>query len=265
MRKGGLFWGVILLIIGLLLLLSNLGIIAVDVWGTIWVVVLIALGLSILLSVVVGPSAAEGESVTIPLEGASSARVRVRHGAGRLRVGGKTAPDALVEGTFTNGLDYRAQRTGEGLNVEISPHRFPFSIAPWNWGREGLGWTFSLNGTIPLSLTFETGASDTRLDLSELHVTDLRLQTGASSVHLTLPAYAGHARAHIEAGAASVSIRVPPGVAAQVQFAGGLASADVDQNRFPRTAGAYRSPDYDTAQNKVDIVVKAGVGSLDIR
>jgi hypothetical protein len=265
MRRSGLFWGVILLLIGLLLLLSNLGIIAVNVWGAVWAVVLIALGVGILWGTVLGASAAEGEQVTIPLEGADSARVRVKHGAGRLRVSGGAAPDALVEGTFSSGLDYQARPRGDELDVELSPRGFPFFMAPWSWGRQGLGWTFSLNGAIPLALAFETGASDARLDLSELRVTNLRLQTGASSVHVTLPARAGHTRAHIEAGAASVSVRVPPDVAAQVRFEGGLASVDVDRNRFPRVGGVYRSPDYDAAQNKVDIEVKAGVGSLDVR
>jgi hypothetical protein len=265
MRRSGLFWGVILLLIGLLLLLSNLGIIAVNVWGAVWAVVLIALGVGILWGTVVGPGAADGDAITIPLEDATSARVRVKHGAGRLRVSGGAAPDALVEGTLSSGLDYQARRIGDELDVEMSPRRFPFFMAPWSWGREGLGWTFGLNDAIPLSLAFETGASDARLDLSELRVTDLRLQTGASSVQVTLPARAGHTQAHIEAGAASVSIRVPADVAAQVRFEGGLASIDVDQNRFPRAGGVYRSPDYDTAQNKVDIEVKAGVGSLDVR
>jgi hypothetical protein len=264
-RRNGLFWGVVLLFIGLLLLLNNLGIIAVNVWGAVWAVVLIALGLGVLWSIVIGSGAVEGEAVTIPLEGASSARVRVKHGAGRLYVSGDAAPHALVEGTFSSGLDYQARRRGEELDIEMSPRGFPFFMAPWNWGREGFGWTFSLNSAIPLALLFETGASDTRLDLSELRVTDLRLQTGASSVQMTLPAYAGHTRTYIEAGAASVSIRVPADVAAQVRFEGGLASVDVDQDRFPRAGGVYRSADYDTAQNKVDIEVKAGVGSVDVR
>jgi hypothetical protein len=265
MRRSGLFWGVILLLFGLLLLLSNLGIIAINVWGAVWAVVLIALGVGILWGIFVGSSAAEGEEVTIPLEGADSARVRVRHGAGRLRVSAGAAPDALVEGTFTSGLAYRSRRRGEELDVDMSPRSVPFFMAPWNWGRQGLGWTFSLNGAIPLALSFETGAGEARLDLSELRVTDLRLQTGASSVHVTLPAHAGHTQARIEAGAASVSIRVPTDVAAQVRFEGGLASVDVDRNRFPREGGVYRSPDYDTAQNKVDIEVRAGVGSFDVR
>jgi hypothetical protein len=265
MRRGSVFWGVVLLVLGLLLLLGNLGIVAVNVWGAVWAVVLIALGLGILWSIVVGSGAAEGEAVTIPLDGAKSARVRVKHGAGRLRVSGGAASGALLEGTFSSGLDYGTQRRGEELDVELSPGRFPAFLAPWSWGREGLGWTFSLNGAIPLALTFETGASETRLDLSELCVHDLRLQTGASAVHVTLPAQAGHTRAHIEAGAASVSVRVPPDVAARVRFEGGLASIDVDQNRFPRTGSVYQSPDYDTAENKADIELKAGVGSLDVR
>jgi hypothetical protein len=265
MRRSGLFWGVILLLVGLLLLLSNLGIIAVNVWGAVWAVVLIALGVGILWGIFVGSSAAEGEEVSIPLEGANSARIRVKHGAGRLRVTGGAAPGALVEGTFTGGLDYRARRRGEELDVEMSPRGFPFFVGPWNWGRQGLGWTFSLNSAIPLDLAFETGAGEARLDLSELLVTDLRLQTGASSFQVTLPADAGHTRARIEAGVASVSIRVPTEVAAQVRFEGALASVTVDRNRFPRAGGVYRSPDYDSAQNKVDIEVEAGVGSIDVR
>jgi hypothetical protein len=264
MRRGGLFWGIILLLVGLLLLLSNLGVIAVDIWSAIWAVLLIVVGLGILLSVVAGPGA-EGEAVNIPLEGATSASLRLRHGAGRLRVGAVADPDTLMEGTFGGGLDYRTQRRGDELDVEMSPPGFPHVITPWNWGREGLGWNVGLNGDIPLSLAFETGASEARLDLSELRVRDLRLETGASSVGVTLPASADHTQARIEAGAASVSVRVPPEVAARVRFEGGLASISVDQDRFPRTQGVYQSPDYDTAQHKVDLDIRAGVGSVDVR
>jgi hypothetical protein len=264
-RRSSLFWGIVLLLVGLLLLLSNLGIIAINVWGAAWAVALIAVGLGILWSVVAGPGSPASDAVTIPLEGAGSARVRVKHGAGRLRVSGGTAPDALVEGTFSNGLNYQARRSGDELDVDMSPRAFPFFMAPWNWRHQGFGWTFALNSAIPLALTFETGASEARLDLSELQVTNLRLQTGASSIQVTLPACAGHTQAHIEAGAASVSLRVPTDVAAQVRFEGGLASANVDQNRFPRVGSVYRSADYDTAQNRVNIEVRAGVGSLEVR
>lgn len=265
MTRGRLFWGIILLLVGLLLLLSNLDIIAVDVWGAVWAVVLIALGVGILWGMVSGSGAAEGVEATIPLEGAGSARVRVEHAVGRLRVSGGAAPDALVEGTFSSGLDYRAQRKGDQLEVEMSPRGFPYLLVPWNWGRGGLGWNFRLNGGVPLSLALETGASDARLDLSELQLSDLRLEAGASSVRVTLPAAAGHTHARIEAGAASVSIAVPADVGARVRFKGGLASINVDRSRFPRTGDVYQSAGYEAAENRVDLEVEAGIGSVTVR
>ncbi len=263
MRKSGLFWGIILLIIGLLLLFSNLGIITIEIWSAIWAVLLIIVGLGILWSVLSGADA-QGQEVMIPLEGASSARIRVAHGAGRLRVDAGAASDALAEGTFSGGLDYRADRRGDELDVEMSPPGFLTMLAPWNWGRDRLGWSLRFNDDIPLSLAFETGASDARLDLSELQVTNLELETGASSLRVTLPARGGHTEARIEAGAASVSVRVPPEVAARVRVKGGLASIEVDEARFPRKGRFYQSPDYGTADNRVDLEVEAGVASLKV-
>lgn len=268
MGRSTLFWGVILILIGALLLLNNLGVLDVNIWSLIWPVFLIALGLWILWRIVAGPRPVEAEEVVIPLEGAAQARVHIRHGAGRLHVDAGAGPGELVAGTFGGGLDHRVRRDGDMLDVEmrVPSDAFPAFALPWMWGQGGaLDWSFSLNGEIPLSLDLETGASDMRLDLTDLRVTDLRLQTGASATDLTLPANAGHTRAEIRSGAASVNIRVPSGVAARIRIKGGLAGITVDQNRFPRMGDTYQSADYDTALNKVDVDIETGVGSVEVR
>ena len=266
MRRGSLFWGAILILVGALLLLGNF--LDVNAWSLIWPLFLVVLGLWILWGIVVGPRSVEAEEVAIPLEGGRQARVLIRHGAGCLHVDASAGPGELAAGTFGGGLDYRVKRDGDMLDVEmrLPAEGFPRFVMPWMWGLGGaLDWSFGLNGEIPLSLDLETGASDTRLDLADLRVTDLRLQTGASATDLTLPANAGHTRAEIRAGAASVTIRVPSGVAARIRVGGGLAGITVDKSRFPRMGDVYQSPDYDTAPNKVDVDVETGVGSIDVR
>jgi hypothetical protein len=208
------------------------------------------------------------EQASIPLEGARDAAVTVRHGAGRLTVGAGTAGDLLLSGTFGGGLD-SSRRTENGRLVvdmrvrdrDVSHYIF----GPWRHGWAGtLNWDFVLNPAVPLSLRLETGASEARLSLTGLQVRELLLKTGASSTTIDLPQQAGHTRVTVESGAAAVKMRVPQGVAAFIVVRSTLAGVHVDRTRFPESAAGYRSADFDSAPNKVEIFVETGVGSVDI-
>jgi hypothetical protein len=135
----------------------------------------------------------------------------------------------------------------------------------WDWGGRGLEWNVHFNSQIPLTLKLETGASESILDLSELLVGELILQSGASSTELTLPTHATFTRVKISGGAASFKVRVPLGVAASIQYNGGLASLDVDRQRFPQTGDRYQSSDFAIAENKVELVFEVGAASVEVR
>jgi hypothetical protein len=268
MTRNSLFWGSIFILAGILLLLDNLGLLTVSAWSLIWPLVLIAFGLWTLWRYLMGTSSPPVEEAAIPLEDATRARIHLRHGIGRLHLTAGAGQDELATGTFSGGLDYYVRRDGDLLDVDMRPssRSFPEVMMPWNWGSRGaVDWSVALNGEVPLSLYVETGASDTRLDLSELHVTELRLQTGASSTNLKLPANAGYTRADLRAGAASLNIQVPSGTAARIQINGGLAGIKVDASRFPRMGNVYQSADYEMAPNRIDVDIQAGVGAIDIR
>lgn len=268
MKRSSIFWGALIILVGVLLLLSNLDILEVDIGGLIWPLALIAVGIWLLLGILFrGQGGAEAlEEVTIPLEGAGAAEIRLRHGAGTIRIDAGGDAQTLLSGTFAGGLDYRTDRSADTLSVDMRvPQQGAWFFAPWQWWRGGgLAWAFGLNPEVPLALRLETGAGEANVDLTDLQVTDLRLQTGASSTRLALPAQAGHTRVRIEGGAASISVRVPTGVAARIETSGGLASFSVNRDRFPRQGGVYQSPDYDTAENKIDLRVDIGAGSISI-
>jgi hypothetical protein len=268
MRSSRVFWAALLVLLGLLLLASNLGFISLNIWSLIWPTFLILLGVWFLIGTKRGISNLVMEGGSVDLDGAVSASVVVKHGAGMLEIKSGAESGKLVSGTFANGLDPRVTKDGDALNVVLQPAHMPFPeiIFPWNWmSGKGFHWDCGFTTEIPLDLVFETGAVDARLDFTDLQVKNLVLKTGASSTTLKLPAKAGMTKVKIEAGAASVEITVPEGVAARVETSVGLASVNVDRARFPKQNGSYQSANYDAAENKVDIRIEAGVGSIDIR
>jgi hypothetical protein len=266
MRNNSMFWGTILLLGGILLLLDRLNLLPVSVWDLLWPVLLVLLGIWILVGSLTTRRVLEDEHAVIPLDGAGSASVRINHGAGRIRLNSMNSLETLAEGDFGGGLDLRTHRQGDVLEVEMSVPSRNFPMGPWAWGRQGMNWSLAVNKQVPLRIDIKTGANEADLDLTDLMVTDLRMSTGASSTRLALPSSAGQTRVYIEAGAASVSIRVPENVAARIRSHGGLSSTSVDSARFPRLEpGFYQSENYESAQNKVDIEIQSGVGSVDIR
>jgi len=272
-RRWNIVVGVVLIVIGafavLQVALNALGI-PFRIWWIFWPAVFIGAGVWLITGFFRGslPSAGR-EEASIPLEGAVEAAVTVHHGAGRLFIGGglAAAGDLLLAGTFGGGLDASRRREGNRLVVDMRVRDRDVShyIFPWARGRSGLlDWDFTLNAAIPLFLSVETGASDSRLSLSNLQLRELHLKTGASSTTVDLPAAGGFTRVIVESGAAAVRLRVPSGVAASIQVRSALAGIHVNRQRFPETAGGFRSADYERAANKVDISIDTGVGSIEV-
>jgi Cell wall-active antibiotics response 4TMS YvqF len=255
--------GAVLIVVGVLSILG----IAVHIF---WPLILIAIGVWIVLGITRRPgrAGAPREQASVPLDGAREAAITVRHGAGRMTIGAGAGGDQLLSGTFGGGLDASRHTENGRLIVDARVRDRDvghYIFGPWRHGWAGaLDWDFVLNPGIPLSLRLETGASEARLSLGDLQVRELVLKTGASSTTVDLPQRAGHTRVTVESGAAAIKIRVPQGVGAFIVVRSTFAGIHVDRLRFPESAAGYRSADFDTAQNKVEIFVESAMGSVDI-
>ncbi|MHB8932548.1 MAG: hypothetical protein ACYC6H_03660, partial [Bellilinea sp.] len=170
----------------------------------------------------------------------------------------------LVDGTFAGGVEHRVDYSSQWASLTLStPSNLIFGI-PGGVGSEGLRWDVRLNETIPMEVRLHTGAGETRADFSSVQVSKVSLQTGASSTIITLPARAGFTSVDVHAGAAAVVLRVPQGVAGRIHLKTGLVGSKIDTNRFPFNGSVYETPDYEGAQNRVEIFVEAGVASIEI-
>jgi hypothetical protein len=245
MRRLVLTGGGILVALGLVGVLDALGLIHVSVCGLLWAFLLIAAGVWIIWGSYAKVPSAEVQDITIPLEGATRARIRVMHGAGRLRVKGGAGPGEAAKGSFAGGLEYDVKEEGDLLSVEmrVAGPGLAAGLLPWRWPKSrGAEWSLELNEEIPLTLEFEGGASENLLDLTDLNVHELQVETGASSTKLSLPARAGHTKAHVAYAAGAAEIRVPSDVAARIRNGGQQGrSQDRCQPWFSRRALALES------------------------
>lgn len=265
MRRNNLFWGLIVLLAGVLLLLNTLGLLKFNFWPVFWAFFLILAGLWFLMGPRLFRREITEEQISIPLEGASEADIRINHGAGRLVIHSASLPSDLLTGKVSGGVEPGITRSGTRLSVDLSM-KSANVIGPFP-GIEfkGFNWDLSLNRDLPLRLNLSTGAGETTLDLSDTMVKELHIETGASSTQVTLPARAGITRVIAKAGMASLNFTVPQGVAARISTSIGLAGSKIDTVRFPQMGDVYQSPDFDSAANRVEIEVEAGMGSIDIR
>jgi hypothetical protein len=262
MRRDYIFWGAVLILLGGLMFLNAADIRLpgnINPMRLFWPSVLILLGGWIIFGYFLRGSV-EREQLLLDLQGAGQASLKLSHGAGRLVLGSGAPAGQLLTGSFVGGIKQRAHISGDRLDahIEANPMIFPTFLIGW----QGLEWNIHLNRDVPLALRLETGASQSELDLRDLKVTDLRLNTGASKTDLTLPANSGRTDVKVELGAASLDMVVPQGVAARIRAERGVAAIEIDTARFPYSNGIYESADFSSAQNKADIMIQAGVGRV---
>ncbi|MBI2918568.1 MAG: hypothetical protein HYY01_11325 [Chloroflexi bacterium] len=289
--------GVILVLLGVLFLLNTLGVLPWGWWSSLmqlWPVLLVlagvyllwgrarpmatAIAMGVIIVAAIGVAALAGtiplgrstpETFWEPLSGVTRAKVDVNFGAGDLTITSLPAgTDRLVEGEFEGRgggqrvvRELRTRDNTAELRIESG------TKGSFSWFRNG----FNSNGElrlapeVPMDLAVTAGASSARLDLTDLRISNLQLDLGASKANVFLPKPAGTARAVVKAGAADIDLIVPPKVAARVAVDSGLSRVKVDLDRFTSAGGFYVTQDYDQATDRLEIVIQVGVANVNVR
>lgn len=298
-RRPSLIGPLILITIGVLFLLANLGALPFSFWEIatrFWPLLLILIGLDIILgrrsllgslailllwiALVAGvlwlafaqgggllPSAAMvSDELAQPLGDIKSATVELNIGTARTNVTtlGSDTND-LMKGTFRHAAGTRVVKT---YNVAGSEGRLALKEEGVSFVFFGGGsvsrWEIGLNPQVPIALRINGGVGRATLDLAALNLTSLNIDAGIGAVDVTTPK-SGVVTLRVNGGVGSATITIPPGVAARIRVDGGLGGIRVDESRFPKFGSVYQSADYATATNKIDIDVDGGVGSITIR
>lgn len=260
-RRDNLFWGLMLALLGVLFQLDYLGFYPnVEVWPVFSALFLMSLGAWLVIRGIFRRKTVE-EQVTVPLDGAAQGSLILHHAAGKLWLEGADLGENLVAGACMGGASVRKLRVGEVLEVDLSARSENLTVPG---DRTSLDWRIKANRAVSYDrFELHSGASEAELDLSDLRIASINIKTGASTTRVTTPAV-GQTRLSADVGAAELRVSVPEGVAASIRSKGGLFTLSVNEKRFPRQGDGYVSPGFESAANRLEMELSAGLGSVKV-
>ena len=296
MRYGyrSFFWPAVLILVGVFALLVNSGLVAperLDRLADLWPLILIVIGLELLVRrtlqganaelaavlivvlaitgaagyVALGPSIPTGTQ-TFEVAGSAGtlkqASVRVDVGSAQITMKGMDTS----EGLFSAHIEY----SGRKPDVNFDPSSGDLHISQGNASGffshdRRFVLDLALNTSVTWKITVDSGASNDTFNLSNLHVADIALNTGASREDITLGAPSGSVPITVNGGALTVAVHRPKGVAASVAVSGGAVNLTFDgrQSHAVGTVTAQTS-DYNSASDRYQIQVNGGASNVTV-
>lgn len=120
-----------------------------------------------------------------------------------------------------------------------------------------------LNTTPVWDFDFDIGGANFDFDLSNHKVENLKIDGGAAAIDLKIGTLQPETDIRINTGASSVNITIPTSAGCSVEGNTVLSSRDLEGfNRLAK--GRYETPGFDTAQQKIRIKLDAAVSSFKI-
>jgi hypothetical protein len=296
-KRVSLLGPILLIALGTVLLLNTLGILEWSVWWSIlrlWPVLLIAAGLDLLLGrhsiwgsllaavlfVVImigalwlsgtgiGDGSLTTQEIREPLEGATEAVVVIEPGVGVLRIRALPESANLIEGEIHLSKGEKVAQDRSDSDGKTTFELRTLGGGPWApfvgaWD-EQRAWDLGLSPGPTLELSTSLGLGDARLDLTDMTLGDLQANMGLGWMEVTLPAE-GRYQARIDGAIGAATIVIPEGVAARIHTDTGIAGRQLPADLQQQEENVYVSPNYTTAENRVDLDVSQAIGLLRIR
>ena len=295
-RRGGVVGPLILIALGAVLLLNNLGLLEWSVWEILlrlWPVLLIATGLDLILgrrslwgsilavlltaavvalalwlsqSGVTGGQAPLTEEIAQPLEDLERVELTIDPGVGSLELEPLVDSSYWVEGTLALGrgetLDrtYSSQEDEAKLTLRTESTSFGPFAAGWASQRR---WELGLSPRVVLDLDTNVGLGSTELDLGGLSVDRLSVEHGLGQVIVTVPAEGG-IEGSIQGAIGQTVLVIPEDVEARLVLDTGLAARQIPDD-YECEDDVCTSPGYADADDRVDLQVGQAIGNLVVR
>ncbi len=202
------------------------------------------------------------ENRVVQTEGAVSAEVRLKMGAGMLRLSGGAAE--LMEGRFICNV----KRWKPEVSYSVANGKGRLTVGQRQghsvfFGSHRNDWDIQLNDKLPIDLRIFLGAGENRLDLRGLNLSSLDVHLGVGEVRLDLRGPRDRSiDVAIEGGIGSGRIMVPQDIGIRAEIHGGLGS--IHARGFRKEGRIYTNDAFGKSPVVLNLKINAGIGSIDL-
>lgn len=258
-RNPNVFWGGVLVVVGILFLLSNLNL--NFNWDVIWPVLLIAFGLWLVVSRVGRGGAVGSFDASEARDGLDRGKLELSVGAGRVEVRSAALGDQLYRIHVDHG--------GSQPNVRLDRATGTVSVATrfdWFLGPPRLTIDAQLSDAVPWEVSCNSRSIHGEFDLSTTPISGFACRTGASELTLSLPAPKGDVPIRVQGGAMTVHIDRPAGAAIKVHASAGAIHMRADGSGKDGIGDRdWRSTGFDSAADRYDVSISGGAVNVDVK
>ncbi len=121
----------------------------------------------------------------------------------------------------------------------------------------------NLNPSPVWDLDIDVGAASLDLDLSKFIINNVKIEMGAASLHARLGNLSKETHFEVDAGASSINISIPENSGCEIDADVTLSSKDFKGFR-KITSSVYRTDNFDNAVKKIYLNIKSGVSSVKV-
>lgn len=282
-RKNGGFFGILLIVIGIVYLFKSFGLFdsfSLAWFGVIWPIGLIIAGVAFLskqrlvghffliLTIVLGIMYISADTdigeqrsfnqIIDLKDDVGMVSMELNFGAGDVSVKAGSPNSIYYNEIISSDLEEPSleyEVSGNTANIEISRNTPSYF---WKGGHEN--WDITLSPLVEYDFDLNFGAADMDMDLQSLRVNSLNIESGATDIFVKFGSYPTNV--NVETGASSVEFEFPTDMNVMVIFDGGASSVDLDH--FDKINGVYYSPEFDSeSSDLITVNIEAGASSID--
>ena len=193
----------------------------------------------------------------------TDASFNVNLGAAKINIGSlDSGNDRVYEGDFSSNdqlsINDNIKNNSDQVTIKETPSQLHFG------GNDDRTFNLNVKRNLPLTLNLNSGASTLNLDLSDLDLKNLEVNSGAATGQIKFGTREARLSTALSTGASSYKFLIPKDYAISITSDTALTTNNFENIGLVKNGNSYKSADFDQSVDQITLKLSAGASKFEI-